>query len=97
VFGPVTSLIRVDDFEQAMQVANATPFGLSAGICSNSLKHTTLFRRQIEAGMVMVNAPTAGVDYHVPFGGSKGSSFGPREQGGMAMEFYTRVKTHYLA
>ncbi|MES2048528.1 MAG: aldehyde dehydrogenase family protein [Pseudomonadota bacterium] len=97
VFGPVSTLIKVKDFAQAIQVANATPFGLSGGICTTSLKYATQFRREIQAGMVMVNAPTAGVDYHVPFGGSKASSFGPREQGGMAMEFYTRVKTHYLA
>lgn len=97
IFGPVTTLIKVKDFEQAMQVANATPFGLSGGICTTSLKYASQFRREMQAGMVMVNAPTAGVDYHVPFGGSKASSFGPREQGGMALEFYTRVKTHYLA
>lgn len=97
IFGPITSLIQVKDFEQALQVANATPYGLSGGICTTSLKYATQFRREMQAGMVMVNAPTAGVDYHVPFGGSKASSFGPREQGGMALEFYTRVKTHYLA
>lgn len=97
VFGPVTTLIMVKNFEEAMQVANATPYGLSGGICTKSLKYATQFRREMQAGMVMVNAPTAGVDYHVPFGGSKASSFGPREQGGMAMEFYTKVKTHYLA
>lgn len=97
IFGPVSTLIRVKDLEQALQVANATPYGLSGGICTTSLKDATRFRREMQAGMVMVNAPTAGVDYHVPFGGSKASSFGPREQGGMAMEFYTRVKTHYLA
>lgn len=97
VFGPVSTLIKVKDFEHALAVANATPFGLSGGICTSSLKYATHFRREMQAGMVMVNTPTAGVDYHVPFGGSKASSFGPREQGGMAMEFYTRVKTHYLA
>lgn len=97
VFGPVSTLIRVKDIDQALELANATPYGLSGGICTTSLKSATRFRREMQAGMVMVNAPTAGVDYHVPFGGSKGSSFGPREQGGMAMEFYTRVKTHYLA
>lgn len=97
VFGPLSTLIMVKDFEEALQVANATPFGLSGGICTTSLKYATQFRREMQAGMVMVNAPTAGVDYHVPFGGSKASSFGPREQGGMALEFYTRVKTHYLA
>jgi len=97
VFGPVASVIRVKDFDAALAAANNTPFGLSAGICTNSLRHATQFRREAQAGMVMVNAPTAGVDYHVPFGGIKGSSFGPREQGALAMDFYTRVKTHYLA
>lgn len=97
VFGPVSTLVKVKNFEEAMHVANATPYGLSGGICTTSLKYATQFRREMQAGMVMVNAPTAGVDYHVPFGGSKASSFGPREQGGMALEFYTKVKTHYLA
>ena len=75
--------------------ANAGEFGLSAGICTSSLKHARHFQRQVRAGMVMVNLPTAGVDYHVPFGGRKGSSFGPREQGKYAAEFYTTVKTAY--
>lgn len=97
VFGPVSTLVKVKNFEEAIAVANATPYGLSGGICTTSLKYATQFRRELQAGMVMVNAPTAGVDYHVPFGGTKGSSFGPREQGGMALEFYTKVKTHYLA
>ena len=70
-------------------------FGLSSGICTTSLKHATHFKRNAEAGMVMVNLPTAGVDFHVPFGGRKGSSFGPREQGRYAVEFYTTVKTAY--
>ncbi len=97
VFGPVSTLVKVKNFEEAMTVANATPYGLSGGICTTSLKYASQFRREMQAGMVMVNAPTAGVDYHVPFGGTKASSFGPREQGGMALEFYTKVKTHYLA
>ncbi|WMW79354.1 aldehyde dehydrogenase family protein [Undibacterium cyanobacteriorum] len=97
VFGPVSTLIRVKDFDEAIAVANATPYGLSGGICTSSLKYATQFRKDMQAGMVMVNAPTAGVDYHVPFGGSKASSFGPREQGNMAVEFYTKVKTHYIA
>ena len=87
--------IRVDGYEEALSVANDTPFGLSAGICTTSLKHATHFKRMSEAGMVMVNLPTAGVDYHVPFGGRKGSSYGPREQGSYAAEFYTTVKTAY--
>lgn len=97
VFGPVATVMRVRDYAQAIDLANDTKLGLSAGICTTSLKYATQFRRDIQAGMVMVNAPTAGVDYHVPFGGIKGSSYGPREQGGLALEFYTRVKTHYVA
>ena len=97
IFGPVAGVIRVKDYDEALAVANDTPFGLSAGICTTSLKHATHFKRNSEAGMVMVNLPTAGVDFHVPFGGRKGSSFGPREQGRYAQEFYTVVKTAYTA
>lgn len=95
VFGPVASVIAVRDYEEALNVANNTEFGLSAGIATTSLTHATHFKRHAQAGMVMVNLPTAGVDYHVPFGGRKGSSFGPREQGRYAAEFYTTVKTAY--
>ncbi len=95
IFGPVASVMRVKDYEEALAKANDTPFGLSSGICTTSLKHASHFRRNAEAGMVMVNLPTAGVDYHVPFGGRKGSSYGPREQGRYAAEFYTVVKTAY--
>ncbi|PKA39476.1 aldehyde dehydrogenase family protein [Rhizobium sullae] len=95
IFGPVASLIRVKNYEEALSVANDTPFGLSSGIATTSLKHATHFRRNAEAGMVMVNLPTAGVDFHVPFGGRKASSFGPREQGKYAAEFFTTVKTAY--
>ncbi|MEQ8398506.1 aldehyde dehydrogenase family protein [Thalassobaculum sp.] len=95
IFGPVASVIRVKDYDEALAVANDTQFGLSAGICTTSLKHASHFKRNSEAGMVMVNLPTAGVDYHVPFGGRKGSSYGPREQGRYAAEFYTTVKTAY--
>jgi aldehyde dehydrogenase (NAD+) len=97
IFGPVACAIPVASYEEALAVANDTEFGLSAGICTTSLKHATHFKRQIEAGMVMVNVPTAGVDYHVPFGGRKGSSYGAREQGAYAAEFYTTVKTAYTA
>ncbi|MBB3966835.1 aldehyde dehydrogenase family protein [Rhizobium metallidurans] len=95
IFGPVVSVIRVKDYEEALATANDTPFGLSSGIATTSLKHATHFKRNAEAGMVMVNLPTAGVDFHVPFGGRKGSSYGPREQGKYAAEFYTSVKTSY--
>ncbi|MBL0929068.1 MAG: aldehyde dehydrogenase family protein [Alphaproteobacteria bacterium] len=95
VFGPVANVIRVKTYDEALAVANDTEFGLSAGICTTSLKHATHFKRNSEAGMVMVNLPTAGVDYHVPFGGRKGSSYGSREQGSYAREFFTTVKTAY--
>ena len=95
IFGPVASVIRAKDYDEALAIANDTEFGLSAGICTTSLKHASHFRRNAEAGMVMVNLPTAGVDYHVPFGGRKASSYGPREQGAYAREFYTTVKTSY--
>jgi acyl-CoA reductase-like NAD-dependent aldehyde dehydrogenase len=97
VFGPVASLIRVKNYDEALAVANDTPFGLSSGICTTSLKHASHFKEHAQAGMVMVNLPTAGVDYHVPFGGRKGSSYGSREQGKYAVEFYTTVKTCYIA
>jgi alpha-ketoglutaric semialdehyde dehydrogenase len=95
IFGPVATITRVKDYEAALAAANDTAFGLSAGICTTSLKHAGHFKRNSEAGMVMVNLPTAGVDYHVPFGGRKGSSYGSREQGRYAAEFYTTVKTAY--
>ncbi|HEX5685635.1 MAG TPA: aldehyde dehydrogenase family protein [Ideonella sp.] len=95
IFGPVASVLRAKNYEEALAFANDTAFGLSAGIATTSLKHATHFKRHAQAGMVMVNLPTAGVDYHVPFGGRKGSSYGPREQGRYAAEFYTTVKTAY--
>ena len=96
VFGPVASVIRVKDYEAALAESNNTPFGLSAGIATTSLKYATHFKRHSQADMVMVNLPSAGVDYHVPFGGRKGSSFGSREQGRYAQEFFTTVKTAYI-
>ena len=95
IFGPVGVVIRAKNYDDALAISNDTEFGLSAGICTSSLKYATHFKRNSEAGMVMVNLPTAGVDYHVPFGGRKGSSYGPREQGAYAKEFYTTVKTAY--
>jgi aldehyde dehydrogenase (NAD+) len=95
IFGPVACVLRADDYEHALALANDTPFGLCAGICTTSLKHATHFKRHAQVGMAMVNLPTAGVDFHVPFGGRKGSSHGPREQGRYAAEFYTTVKTAY--
>jgi alpha-ketoglutaric semialdehyde dehydrogenase len=95
VFGPVASVIKVKSYDEALAVANDTPFGLSSGIFTTSLKHATDFRKKSAAGMVMVNLATAGVDYHVPFGGRKGSSYGAREQGRHAADFYTSIKTAY--
>jgi aldehyde dehydrogenase (NAD+) len=96
IFGPVATVQKVKDFDAALEAANDTEYGLSSGICTRSLKYASAFRRQSRAGMVMVNLPTAGVDYHVPFGGRKNSSYGPREQGAYAREFYTVVKTSYV-
>ncbi len=97
IFGPVASVLCVKDYDEALAIANDTEFGLSSGIVTTSLKHASHFKRHAQAGMVMVNVPTAGVDYHVPFGGRKGSSYGSREQGRYAAEFFTTVKTAYTA
>ena len=97
IFGPVAAVIRAKNYDEALAMANDTAFGLCSGIVTTSLKHASHFKRHAEAGMVMVNLPTAGVDYHVPFGGRKGSSYGPREQGRYAVEFHTVVKTAYIA
>jgi aldehyde dehydrogenase (NAD+) len=97
IFGPVASVIKVKNYDEALAVANETPYGLSSGIVTTSLKHASHFKRNTQSGLVMVNLPTAGLDYHVPFGGRKKSSYGPREQGTYAKEFYTVVKTAYVA
>lgn len=97
VFGPVAAVIRVKNYDEALAVANATPYGLSSGIATTSLKYATHFKRHSTSGLVMVNQPTAGLDYHVPFGGRKKSSYGPREQGSYAKDFYTVLKTAYTA
>lgn len=95
IFGPVASVIPANDADHALEIANDTEFGLSAGVFTQSLKQAERFKRELQAGMVMVNLPTAGVDLNAPFGGTKGSSFGPREQGPYAREFYTKFKTTY--
>ncbi|MGY4513715.1 aldehyde dehydrogenase family protein [Bradyrhizobium sp. USDA 3650] len=95
IFGPVATVIRAKNYEEALAISNDTEFGLASGICTTSLKYASHYKRNSESGMVMVNLPTAGVDYHVPFGGRKGSSYGAREQGSYAREFYTTVKTAY--
>lgn len=95
IFGPVVAVLRVKGYDEALAVANDTEFGLSAGICTTSLKYATDFKRNAQAGIVKVNQSTSGLDYHLPFGGRKGSSYGPREQGHYAAEFYAIVKTAY--
>ena len=95
-FAPIACIIKVKDYDAALATLNDTNFGLTGGICTTSLKYATDFKRNAKTGCVMVNLPTAGTDYHVPFGGRKDSSFGPREQGTYAREFYTVVKTTYI-
>ena len=96
LFAPMACVIKVVSYDEALKVANDTEFGLVSGIITRSLARASHFRRNAEAGCVMVNLPTAGTDYHVPFGGRKNSSFGPREQGQYAKELYTQVKTSYI-
>jgi len=97
LFAPMACVIKVDSYEEALQTVNDTRFGLTAGIITTNLARATDFRRKVRTGCVMVNLPTAGTDYHVPFGGRGESSYGPREQGQYAKEFYTHVKTAYIA
>lgn len=97
MFAPITCVIKADSYAEALSIANDSQFGLTAGIMTRSLSRASHFRANMRAGCVMVNLPTAGTDYHVPFGGRGASSFGPREQGRYAAEFYTTVKTAYVA
>lgn len=95
IFGPIAAVIPFTDYEEGIALSNDTRYGLSASICTTSLRYASHFRRHISAGMTMVNLPTAGVDYHVPFGGNNASSYGSREQGRYAVDFYTKIKTSY--
>ncbi len=95
-FAPIACVIKVADYDEALATLNDTEYGLTGGICTQSLKYATHFKRNAKTGCAMVNLPTAGTDYHVPFGGRKNSSFGSREQGQYAVEFYTEVKTTYI-
>ncbi len=97
MFAPLASVIAVDGYDEALSVVNDTRFGLTSGIVTRSLARATHFRRNARTGVVTVNLPTAGTDYHVPFGGRGDSSYGPREQGKAAAEFYTTVKTAYIS
>ncbi|GAB4382264.1 aldehyde dehydrogenase family protein [Albidovulum sp.] len=96
MFAPITCVLRADSYDEALAIANDSAFGLTAGIMTRSLARASHFRAHMRAGCVMVNLPTAGTDYHVPFGGRGASSYGPREQGRYAAEFYTTVKTAYV-
>jgi acyl-CoA reductase-like NAD-dependent aldehyde dehydrogenase len=96
VFGPVLAVMPARDLDHAIELANGVRFGLSAGVCTRSLTSAYEFMHRVEAGLVMVNLPSAGVEYHVPFGGSKASSLGMREQGSVAVDFYTEIKTVYM-
>ena len=96
VFGPVLAVMRARDFEDALRIANGVPFGLSASLQTSNLSRVFEYIQRAEAGLLMVNLPSAGVEYQVPFGGTKDSSFGPKEQGPAALEFYTDYKTIYL-
>jgi len=96
VFGPVLALMVAEDFDDAMRLANAVRFGLSAAVVTRDLTRVHQFIQRIEAGLITVNLPTAGVEYQLPFGGTKESSFGMREQGSAALDFYTESRTVYL-
>lgn len=96
IFGPVLAVMRAKDFEDAMRIANGIPFGLSSSIQTTNVSRVFDFVYGADAGLLTVNLPSAGVEYQLPFGGTKDSSFGPKEQGPAAMEFYSDYKTVYL-
>jgi aldehyde dehydrogenase (NAD+) len=96
VFGPVLAVMRAKDFNDAMRIANNIPFGLSASVQTSNVSRVFDFVYGMEAGLLTVNLPSAGVEYQLPFGGTKDSSFGPKEQGPAALEFYSDWKTIYL-
>ena len=96
MFAPIAAVQRIGSYDEGLAIANDTEYGLVAGIFTKSIARATHFKRNAETGCVMINLPTAGTDYHVPFGGRKNSSSGPREQGRGAAEFYTQIKTAYI-
>jgi aldehyde dehydrogenase (NAD+) len=96
IFGPVLAVMRAANFEDAMRIANDIPFGLSASIQTTNVSRVFEFVNRMEAGLLTVNLPSAGVEYQLPFGGTKESSFGSKEQGPAALEFYSDYKTVYL-
>ena len=96
IFGPVLAIVRARDFTDAMTLANDTPLGLAASVQTTNVSRVFEFVNQMEAGLLTVNLPSAGVEYQLPFGGTKDSSFGPKEQGPAALEFYSEYRTVYL-
>jgi len=96
IFGPVLAVMRAKDFTDALRIANNIPFGLSASIQTTNVSRVFEYVYGMEAGLLTVNLPSAGVEYQLPFGGTKDSSFGPKEQGPVAMDFYSDYKTIYL-
>lgn len=96
VFGPVLAVMRARDFEDALRIANNVPFGLSASLQTSNVSRVFEYIHRMEAGLLTVNLPSAGVEYQLPFGGAKDSSFGPKEQGPAALDFFTDFKTVYL-
>ncbi|RJG04406.1 aldehyde dehydrogenase family protein [Noviherbaspirillum sedimenti] len=96
IFGPVAAVMRAHDLDEAIHIANDVEFGLSSGICTQNLLHAEQFRRRSKAGMVMINAPTSGADFHVPLGGQGQSGYGGKELGSAAIDFYTETKTAYV-
>ena len=96
IFGPVLSVLRVKDFDEAMQVANDCEYGLSSSIFSNDAVRIFRFVDEIETGMTHINSPTTGGEAHIPFGGIKGTGIGDREQGSTALDFYTDLKVVYV-
>jgi aldehyde dehydrogenase (NAD+) len=96
IFGPVLALMSVKDFDAAIQIANNVKFGLSASLLTNQLNKVFNYINRIEAGLIIVNLPSAGVEYQLPFGGTKASSTGHREQGSVAIDFYSELRTVYL-
>lgn len=96
IFGPVLAVTRAKDFDDAMRIANDTPFGLSSSIQTSNLSRALDYVYRAEAGLLTINLPSAGVEYQLPFGGTKDSSFGPKEQGPAAFDFYSDFKTVYL-
>jgi len=97
LFAPITNVIKVGSYDEALATVNDTRFGLSSGIITSSLARASHFKQNARTGIVTVNLPTGGMDYHVPFGGRGDSSYGPREQGQAAAEFFTTMKTTYTA